>query len=191
MTMNDLGVTLLHAGRLIEARALLSQALDRHTALDSASDRDRGILHLNLARALLAEGDADGARRHAYASLTAFTRLKFYRFEDYAQALAFAAELAERQNRLGEAVSQFRGAVEILQECFGEWHPPIAALRLRAAGLHARLGNWDAASTEAERAVAIRRVGLGDQHPLTRDAVEFHARIESSRAAASRPAGTP
>lgn len=163
-----LGGLYLQLGRLERADSVLRLALDRQVAL-------RGPTHADVARATIALGELRMAQAQMEEADTLIRRglamtlaHRAPEHPDVAAATATLGRYLYEQGRFDEAVPVLEEAVR-LHEAAGPGTAELAATLSELANSHFYAGQYAAADSLNQRALAIHRVLFGEWHPRVAD----------------------
>ncbi|MBT1172559.1 tetratricopeptide repeat protein, partial [Bifidobacterium sp. MA2] len=118
---NNLSMLYSETGRIHEAELELREALRvvEVSSVNPDADIDVASSHTNLALVLLEEGKLEGADWHASKALEIYRTGHLEHSAHYASALAGLAQVRYAEHRFDDAVTHYRQALVVIEECYG------------------------------------------------------------------------
>ncbi len=176
MALNNLGVTLVGADRIDDARLALESSLGNWRAMGLGDSSDVLTVVSNLAAIYHRQGDLDLAEQ-AYAQAIGLRRQRFGESAALAAAMNNYGQVLIIRHQLDQARIQLEQAAEMMARFNGHGSPHYALLLRSLSMLALTEGNADEAIDYADQAEAILLATVGPDHL-------FSAIVGSQRAAA-------
>ncbi len=176
MALNNLGVTLIGAGRIDDARLALESSLSNWRAMGLGDSSDALTVVSNLAAIYHRQGDLDLAEQ-AYAQAIGLRRQRFGESAALAAAMNNYGQVLIIRHQLDQARIQLEQAAEMMARFNGHGSPHYALLLRSLSLLALTEGKLDEAIDHADQAEAILLATVGPDHL-------FSAIVGSQRAAA-------
>lgn len=165
--LQRLATPLINLGRIEDAEAAASEALQRSAALPTPDLSRQASLHGLLASVAYNRGDLDAAEARYREALQTQRRLHGEAHTAVGVGLGNLATVAFRKGQLEQAVQGYREAVALQRAYFGVDNAQVAAPMASLGLALRRLGRGDEALATLRESAAIHAGWSGEAHPVT------------------------
>ncbi len=165
LSLDNLGTTLHHAGKLQEARPVLEDAL-RHAASYLGPRHEDYLTRLNNLAMLYKDLQEYNLSMAAFEELLSTSAEVFGKDDPtYGIFLNNAGILCEQTGRFDQAATYYRQSLDITARSLGKKHPKYATRLYNLAVLQRRNGHLEEALGLFQEALAINEANNGKNHP--------------------------
>lgn len=165
-SFHGLGRLLELKGRVVEAEAVLLQALTHAERIPESRNLHVAVLKNSLGALMQKRGDYAGARSMYVQALAIHREVLGEGSEGYAVTLHNLATLAAAEGQYREALEKFTQVVAILETLFPASHPRLLSTRDQLASALVQLQEYERAEAVFLETLAIERATLPRDHPL-------------------------